>query len=158
MSNSLWPHELQHARLPCLAVYPRVCSHSCPLSQWWYLTISSSAAPVSCPQSFPASGSFPVSRLFTSGGQSIGASTSASVLPVQDWFSLGFTGVILPSKKHSRVFSSTAIWKHQFFGAQPSLWSNCHILTWLLEKPLLWLYRLYESEMQKHQQSDVSAF
>ena len=90
------------------------------------------------PQSFPASGSFPVSRLFTSGGQNTSASASASVLPmnIQDWFPLGLTGLIsLSSKGLSRVFSSTTVWKYQFFGTEPSLWSNSHICTWLLEKP-----------------------
>ena len=117
MSDSLWAHGLQHARLPCSSS-PRVCSNSCPLSQWCHATISSSVVPFSsCPQSFPASGSFPRSRLFASGGQSIGA--SASVLPVntQDWFPLGLTGLTsLLSKGLSRVFSSTTVQKHQFFG------------------------------------------
>ena len=93
--------------------------------------------------SFPISGSFPVSRLFTSGAQSIGALVSASVFPVniQHWFLLGWTGLIsLVSKGLSDVFSSTTLWKHQFFGAQPYLWSNSHICTWLLKKPWLWLY------------------
>ena len=116
-----------------------VCSNSCPLSQWCYLTISFSAAFFSCcPQSFPASGSFPVSQLFTSNGQSTAASGSASVLPVnaQDWFPLGLTGLItLQSKGLSRVFSSTRVWRHQFFGSQSSLWSSSHIQTWLQEKP-----------------------
>ena len=92
----------------------------------------------SCPQSFPSSGSFPESQLFTGGGQSIGASASVSVLPtnIKDWFSLGLTGLMsLLSKGLSRVFSSTRIWKHQVFGAQPFLWSNSHSHTWLLEKP-----------------------
>ena len=96
----------------------------------------------SCPQYFPASGYFPMNQLFTSGGQSIGASASASVLPmnIQGWFSLGLTGLVsLQSQGLSRVFSSTTIQKHQFFGVQPSLWSNSHICTWLLEKPYLWL-------------------
>ena len=96
----------------------------------------------SCLQSFPASGSFPMSRLFTSGGQSIGFSASASVLPmnIQDCFPLGLTGLIfLLSKGLSRVFSNTTVQKHQFLSAQPSLWSNSHIHTWLLEKPYLWL-------------------
>ena len=127
MSNSLWPHGLQHSRLPCPLLSPRVCSNSCPLSQWCHQTISSSLAPFSpCPQSFPASGSFPVSRLFASGGQSIGASASASILSVtiQGWFPLVLTGLIsLLSKGFSRVFSSTTIWKHQFFGTQPSLFA-----------------------------------
>ena len=115
----LWPRELQHARLFCPPVSPGVCSDSCPLSWWCYLTVSSSAALLfSCLQSFPASGSFPVSWLFTSGGQSIRASASSSVLPMntQGWFPLGLTGLIfLKSKGLSRVFSSTVIKKHQFF-------------------------------------------
>ena len=113
--------------------------NSCPLNWWCYLTISSSAASFSfCLQSFPASGSFPMNWLFTSGGQRIGASASASVLPtnIQDWFPLGWTGLIsLLSKGLSRVFSNTTVQKHQFFGAQLSLLSNSHIHTWLLEKP-----------------------
>ena len=121
-----------------------VCSNSCSMSHWYYQFISSSIASFSyCPQSFLASGSFTMSRLFTSGGQSFGASTSAPVLPmsIQDWFPLGFTGLIsLLSKGLSRVFSSTTVQKHQFFSAQSSLWSNFHIYTWLLEKPYLWLY------------------
>ena len=97
----------------------------------------------SCPQSLPASGSFPMSWLFTSGGQNIGASASASVIPmnIQGWFPIGLTGLIsLLSKGLSSVFSNTTVWKHQFFSTQPSLWSNSHIHTWLLEKPQLWLY------------------
>ena len=121
-SDSLWPHGLQHARpSPTLRAY----SNSCPLSQWCHPTISSSVIPFSSHlQSFPASGSFQMSQFFTSGGQSIGVSASASVLPIniQDWFSLGWTGWIsLQSKGLSRVFSSTAIQKHQFFSAQLSL-------------------------------------
>ena len=110
MSDSLQPHELQHARLPCPSPSPRVCSNSCPLSQWCHPTISSSVAPFSsCPQSFPASGSFPVSWLFASGGQSIGASVSAWVLPIQGWFPLRLTGLIsLLSKGLSRVFSNNS--------------------------------------------------
>ena len=142
MSDSLWPHGLQHARLLCPPLSPRVFSNSCLLNQWCYLTISFSATPFSlCLQSFPASGS--LSRLFTSDGQSIGA--SATVLPVniQGWFPLGLTGLIsVQSKGFSRVFSSTTIWKHQFFGSQPSLWSNSHIYTWLLDKPVAWLIAL----------------
>jgi len=125
LSESLWPHERQHARLPCPSLSPRVCSNSCPLSQWCHPTSSSSVAPFSsCLQSFPASGSTPMSQLFALGGQSIGASDSASVLlmNIQGWFPLGLTGLIsLPSKGLSRVFSSTTVWKHQFFGTQPSL-------------------------------------
>ena len=112
----MWPHGLQHVRLPCPSLSSRVCSNSCPLSQWCYLTISFSAAPFSfCLQSFPASGSFPMSQFFTSNGQSIGASASASVLPmnIQGWFPLGLTGLIsLQSKGLSRVFSSAKISKH----------------------------------------------
>ena len=130
MSNSLWPHGLQHARLPGSSLSPRACS-SYPMSQWCHPTISSSVASFSsCPQSFLASGSFPMSQLFQSGGQSIGASASASVLPmnIQDWFPLGLTSLIsLLSKRLSRVFSNTAVQKHCFFGTQPSLWSNSHI-------------------------------
>ena len=133
---TLWTIKLQ-VFLSLLS--PRVCSNSCPLSQWYYLTISSSATPFSfCLQSFPASGSFPISWLFASVGQSIGA--SALVLPVniQDWFPLGLTGLIsLQSKGLSRVFSSTTILKHQFFNVQPYLWSNSHIHTWLLEKTIV---------------------
>ena len=124
------PHGPQHTRLPCPSLSPGVCSNSCPLSQWCHPTISSSATFFSsCPQSFPA-GSFPMSQLFTSGDQSTGAWSSASVLPmnIQDWFSLGLTGLIsLQSKGLSRVFSSTTVRRHQFFGTQPSLWSNSHI-------------------------------
>ena len=121
ISNSLWPHELQHARLPCPTLFPGVCWNSYPLSQWCHPAISSSDALFSfCPQFFPASGSFPMSWLFASGGQIIGASSSASVLPVniQGWFSLGLTGLIaLLSKGLSTVFNSTTVWKYQFFGA-----------------------------------------
>ena len=112
---------------------------SCPLSRWCHPTISYSVVPFSCLQSFPASaGSFPMSQFFGSGGQNIGVSASASVLEmnVQDWFPLGWTGWIsLQSMGLSRVFSNTAVWKHQFFGAQLSLWSDSHIHTWILEKP-----------------------
>ena len=138
MSNSLWFHGLQHARLPCPSLFPRVCSNSYPGSRWCHPTISSSVAPFSCPQSFLASGSFPMSQLFESGGHSIGASASASVLPmnIQDWFLFGLTSLTsLLSKGLSRVFSSTTVWKYQFFSTQPSLWSNFHIYTWQLEKP-----------------------
>ena len=135
MYDSLWPHGLQHARLPCPLLSPRICSISCSLSRWWHPTISSSVAPFSSyPQSFPAPGYFPVSQLFTSGGQSIGA--LASVLPVntQGWFPLGLIGSIsLPGL--SRVFCSTTVRMYPFFSTQPSLWSNTHIRAWLLEKP-----------------------
>ena len=133
MSDSLWSHGLQHARLLCPSLSPGVCSNSCPLSWWCHPTISSSVAPFSsCPWSFPPSGSFPMSHLFISGGQSTGASTSASVLPmnIQSWFPLGLTGLIsLLSKGLSTIFSRTTVQKHQFFSAQPSLWSNSHIGT-----------------------------
>ena len=128
-----------HTRPPCPSPTPGVHPNSYPSSWWCHPALSSSIVPFSsCPQSFPASGSFPVSRLFTSGGQSIGASASESVLPVniQDWSPLGWTGGISSqSKVPSRVFSSTTVQKHQFFGAQTSLWSNSHIHTWPLEKP-----------------------
>jgi len=134
VSDSLWPHGLQHARPPCPSPTPRVYSNSCPSNLWCHPTISSSVIPFSCPQSFPASGSFPASRLFTLGGQSIGASASVLPMNIQSWFPLRLTGWIsLLSKGLSKVFSST-IQRHQFFGAQPSLWSNSHIHTWLLGK------------------------
>ena len=119
MSDSLQPHGLQHAWLPCPSSTPGACSNSCPLSRWCHPIISSSDVPFSsCPQSFPASGSFPMSQFFTSDGQSIGVSASASVLPmnIQDWFPLGWIGLIpLQSKRPSRVFSNTTVQKHQFF-------------------------------------------
>ena len=136
--STLWPHGLQHARLACPSVSPGVCSNSYPLSPWCHPTISSSVALFFCLQSFPASGSFTTSWLFTLGVQSIGASPLASVHPmnIQGWFPLGLTALIsLQSKGLSRVFSSTMIQKHEIFSAQPSLWSNSHICTWLLEKP-----------------------
>ena len=139
VTSSLRPHELQYARPPCPSPTPGVHSNPCPLSQWCHPTISSSVIPFSsCPQSLLASGSFPVSQLFTWGGQSIGVSASASVLPMntQDWFPLGWTGRIsLQCKGLSRVFSNTTVQKHQFFGAQLSSQSNSHIHTWPLEKP-----------------------
>ena len=122
---------------------PRVSSNSCPLSRCCHPSISSSVTPFSsCLQHFPASGSFPVSRLFASDGQSIGTLASASVPPmnIQGWFPLRWTGLVsLQFKGLSRVFSNTTVQKQQFFGTQPSLWSNSHIHTWLLEKPWLWL-------------------
>ena len=139
MSNSLWSHGLQHSGLPCPSPTPRTCSNSCPLSQWGHPTISSSVIPFSSRlQSFPKSGSFLMSWLFSSGGQSIGTSASASVLPMntQHWFPLRCTGFIsLLSKGLSRVFSNTTVQKHQFFGAQLSSQSNSHIHTWPQEKP-----------------------
>ena len=139
LSNSLWPHESQHPRPPCPSPAPEVHPNLCPLSQWYHPTISSSVIPFSsCPQSLPASGSFQISQLFTSDGQSIGVSASTSVLPMnsQDWFPLGLIGLIfLQSKGLSRVFSNTTVQKHQFFGTQLSSQSNSHIHTWPLEKP-----------------------
>ena len=125
MSDSLRPHRLQHVRLPCPSPSLGACSNSCPSGWWCHPTISSSVVPFSsCLQSFPASGSFPMSQFFESGGQNIGVSASASVLPVniQDWFPLGWTGWIsLKSKGLSRVFSNTTVQKHQFFSVQLSL-------------------------------------
>ena len=139
VSDSLQPHGLQHARLPCPSLSLGVCSSSRPLSQWCHPTISSSVVPFSlCLQSFPASGAFPMNWLFASGSQSIGASASASVLlmNIQGWFLLGLTGLISwLSKGLSQVFSSTTVWKHQFFGTLPSLWPSSHIRTRLLERP-----------------------
>ena len=139
VSDSLQPHGLQHARPPCPSPAPRVYPNSCPLSQWCHPAISFSVVPFSsCSQSLPASEFFPVSQLFTSGGQNNGASASASVLPKgsQCWFPLWLTSVIfLLSKQISRVFSSPTVWKHQFFGALPSWLSSSHIHTWPLEKP-----------------------
>ena len=155
MSNSLWPHGLQHSRPPCPSSTSRVYSNSCPLSRWCHPAISSSVIPFSSRlQSFPGSGSFQMSQFFTSGGQSIGASASTSVLPMstQDWFSLGRTGWIsFQSKELSRVFSNTTVQQHPFFGAQllygltltsiPDYWKN-HSFDWM---DLYW-------------QSNVSAF
>ena len=141
MSDSLQSHGLQHARPPCPSPTPRVYSDSCPLSWCCHTTISSSVVPFSYHlQSFPASRSFQMSQFFASGGQSIGVSASASVLPmnIQDWSPLGWTGWISSqSKGLSWVFSNTTVQKHQFFSAQLSLWmwANSHIHTWPLEKP-----------------------
>ena len=140
MSASLRPHGLQHTRFPCPSLYPGVCSDSCPLSQWWHLTISTSASPFSsCLQSPPASGSFPMSHFFPSGGQRIGVSAPASVLPmnIQDWFPLGWTGLIsLMSKGVSRVFSSTTVQK------------QCtHLTIWIVIMSLsfFWAITVYSS-------------
>ena len=139
VSDSLRPHESQHARPPCPSPSPRVHSDSRPLSPWCIPAISSSVVPFSsCPQSLPASESFPMSQLFTWGGQSTGVSALASFLPKksQGWSPSEWTGSIsLQSKGLSSVFSNTTIQKQQFFGAQPSSHSNSHIHTWLLEKP-----------------------
>ena len=138
VSDSLRPHEPQHVRPPCPSPTPRVHPNPCPLSRWCHPTISSSVILFSCPQSFPASGSFQMSQLFTSGGQSTAVSASTSALPMntQDWSPLGWTGWIsLQSKGHSRVFCNTTVQKHQFFTIQLSSQSNSHIHTWSLEKP-----------------------
>ena len=160
----LFAHELSmtHGVLDCSTpAFPgdseglssRVCSNSCPLSRWCHPTISSSVVPFSsCPQSFPASGSFPMSQLFLSGGQSIGASASVLPMNIQGWFHSGLPGLIsLLSKGLSRVFSSTTIWKHHFFSTQPSLWSNSHFCN------DYWKNHSFDY-MDLCQQSDVSAF
>ena len=138
VSNSLQPHELQHTRLSCPSPTPGVHSNSHPSSQWCHPAISSSVVPFSsCPQSLPASESFPMSQLFSWGGQSTRVSALASFLPKksQGWSSSEWTGwICLQSKGLSRVFSNTTVQKHQFFGAQLSSQSNSHIHTWLLEK------------------------
>ena len=139
VSDSLQYHESQHARPPCPSPTPGVHSDSCPSSQWCHPAISSSVVPFSsCPQSFSATESFPMSQLFTSGGQSTGVSALATFLPKksQGWSPSEWTGWIsLQSKGLSGVFSNTTVQKHQFFGAQLSLQSNSHIHTWPLEKP-----------------------
>ena len=154
VSDSLRPHESQHARPPCPSQTPGVYSTSCPSSRWCHPAISFSVVPFSCCcQSLPASWSFPMSQLFAWGGQSIGVSTSASVLTVntQDWSS-GWTGwILLQSKGLSRVFSNTIVQKHQFFGAQCSLESNSDIHTLPLEKKSL-------DQTDLFWQSNVSAF
>ena len=138
VSNSLRPYELQHARPPCPSPSPGVHSDSRPSSQWCHPAIPSSVLPFSsCPQSLPASESFPMSQLFAWGGQSTRVSALASFLPKksQGWSPSEWTGWIsLQSKGLSRVFFNTTVQKHQFFDAQPSLWSNSHIHTWPLEK------------------------
>ena len=140
MYNSLWPHGLQHTSLRCPLLSPEVCSNAYPLMMTSnHLILCHPFS--SCLQFFPASASFPMSWLFTSGGQSTEASASTSVLSVniQDWFPLGLTGLTsLQSKVLLRVFSNATVQKHQFFNTQPSLWSNSHIHAWL---PKLWLYR-----------------
>ena len=145
MNRSTPGFPVQHARLPCPSPAPEVYLNSCPLSRWCHPAISSSVIPFSsCPQSLPASRSFPMSQLFPWGGQITGVSASASVLPVntQDWSPLGWTGWIsLQSKGLSRAFSNTTVQKHQFFSTQLSSQSNSHIHTWPLEKPQLWLDR-----------------
>ena len=138
VSNSLWPHELQHARPPCPSPTPEVHPNSRPSSRWCHPAISASVVPFSSwPQSLPASGSFPMSQLFAWGGQSTGVSALASFLSKksQGWSPSEWTGWISSqSKGFSRVFSNTTVQKHQFFGTQLSSQSNSHIHTWLLEK------------------------
>ena len=146
MSSSLWLVNYSMPGFVFLHCLPEFAQTHVHWVSEYHPTTSSSVIPFSsCPQSFPASGSFPVSQLFTLGGQRIGDSASAAVLPmnIQGWFPLGLTGLIsLLSKGFLRVFSSTTVQKHQFFSTQPSLQSNSHIRTWLLEKSWLWLYRL----------------
>ena len=160
----LQPYWLEHPRLPCPSPTPWTCSNSCPLSQWCHPTISSPVVCFSsCPQSFPASGSFPVSQLFASGGQSIGASTSATVLPMstQDWSPLGWTGLIsLQSKGLSRVFFITTVQKHQFFGTQPFLRSNSHnsvIRIRLMASPTSQIRNPKIRNIRNHAQSHVTS-
>ena len=137
VSDSLRPHESKHSRPPCLSQTPGVYSDPCPSSQWCHPAISSSVVPFSsCPQSLPASGSFPLSQLFTWGGQSIGVSASVLPMNTQDWSPSGWIGGIsLQFKGLSRVFSNTIVEKYQVFGAQLSSQSNSHIHTWPLGKP-----------------------
>ena len=145
MSNSLRPHGLQHARLPCPSPTPRVCSNSCLSSQWCHpITLSSVAPFSSCPQSFPASGSFPMSQLFSSGGQSTGTLASVSVLPmnIQEWFRLGLTDLINQSINQPDLLAvqgtPESLLQHH---VQPSSRFSSYMHTRLLEKPQLWLYR-----------------
>ena len=150
MSDSLQPCELQHARPPCSSPIPRAYSDSGPLSWWCHPTILSFVVPFSSHfHSFPASGSFPMSWLFGSGGQSLGTSASASILPmsIQGWFPLGMTGLIsLHLRGLSRVFYTT-VQKHQFFCAQPFLWSNSQIHTVVLEKNIALTIQTFVSKM-----------
>ena len=151
MSDSLWPYGLQQARPPSPSLSPRVCLSSCSLNRWYHPTISSSVALFSfCLQSSPGSGSFPMSWLFTSGGQSIGASASVFPMSIQGWFPFGLTSLIsLLSKGLWRVFPNTTVPKHQFFGHLPSLWSNSPIHNYW--KDHSFNYKDF------HQQSDVFA-
>ena len=170
MPKALQHYELQHTRLPCPSLSPRVHSNSCPLSQWCHPTISSSVAPFSFSQSFPASGSFPMSQLFTSGGQSTGASASAWVfaMNIHGWFPLGLTGLIsLKSKGLSRVFSTTTFQKHQFYPRDSRVFSGTTVLKHrpfsLFYGPALtsvhdyWKNHRFDY-MDLCQQSDVSLF
>ena len=162
VSDSLRPHESQHARPPCPPPTPRVHSDSYPLSQWCHPAISSSVVPFSaCPQALPASESFPMSQLFAWGGQSTGVSALASFLPKksQGWFSEWTGWISLQSKGLARVFSNTTVQKHQFFGAQISSQSNSHIHTRPLEKELtsnIWTLNkaFYASSMRNSIESE----
>ena len=136
VSNSLWPHGLQHTRLPYPSPSPGICPSSCPVHRWCHPTISTSVTLFFCVRSFPASGSFPMNWLFASGGQSIGASALVVPLSIQDWFPLRLTGMIsLLSKGLSWVFSSTTVQNYQFFSTLPSVWSSSHSHMWLLGRP-----------------------
>ena len=152
MSDSLQPHGLQHARLPCSSPTPGACSNSCPSSQCCQPTISSFVIPFSsCLKSVPVSGSFPMSQFFASDGQSIGTSASASVLlmNIQEWFPLGWPGLIsLLSKGLSSVFSNTTAQKHQFFGAQLSLWYNSHIHNTTAGKTIALTMRIFVGKVK----------
>ena len=155
MLDSLVLHELQHARLPCPSLSPGVCSNSCPLSQWCHPTISSSVAPFSsCSQSFTASGSFPMSRLSASGGQSIGSLASTSVLPmnIQDWFPLGLTGLISCCPEDSQESSPTPQFKSV----------NFSVLSFLYGPALTSIHDYWRSHSFDYTdlcwQSDISAF
>ena len=144
MSDSLWLHGLQHTRPPCPSPSPGVCPGPCPLHWWCHPAISPSDTLFSfCPQFFPASEIFPVSRLFASGDQNTRTSASGSVLPmsIQGWFPLRLTALIsFLSQGLSEVFSSTTVWKHRFFSVLSSLQSSSHNHTWPLERPKPWLY------------------
>ena len=144
VSDSLWPHGLQHARPLCPSPSSEVCLSSCPLHWWCHPVISSSGTLFFfCPQSFPASGTFPMSQLFASDDQNTEVSTLASVLPmsIQGWFPIRLTGLIsLLFKGLSGVFSSTIVRRHQFFSALPSLWSSSHNCMWTLGRPQPWQY------------------
>ena len=138
MSDCLWLHGLQHTKPPCPSPSPEVCLSSCSLHRWCHPTLSSSDTLFSfCPQSVPASGTFPMSQLFTSDDQNTGASASVFPMYIRGWFPLRMTSLISSlSKRLSGVFSSTTVWRHQFFGALPSLWSSSHNRTWLHGKTI----------------------
>ena len=151
MSDCLWPHGLQRARPPCPSLSPAVCSNSSSLCWWCHPNISPSVIPFSYPQSFLASRSFPMSSLFASDGQSIGSSASILPMNIHGWFPLGLTVFVsLVSKELSIVFSSTTVLTHQFFGTQPSLWSNSHTRTWLLKS---YIHHIVLSQSSVNRQS-----